>query len=69
MKPSQLQKILDYAFPITEEDRKCNNKLQKIEYKRAELIKMIEAYRKGMEYSSPMLITVDLEAIRQMINN
>jgi DNA-directed RNA polymerase beta subunit len=69
MKPSQLQKILDYAFPITEEDRKCNIKLQKVEYKRGELVKMIEAYRQGVEYSSPMLITVDLNEIRKMINN
>lgn len=69
MRPSQLQKILDFAFPITEEHRKCNRELDKIKYKRAELTKLIEAYRKGDEYSSPMLIRLDLEKIKQMINN
>jgi hypothetical protein len=68
MKPSQLQKILDFAFPITEEDRKCNIKLQIVQHKRGELTKMVEAYRQGQEYSSPMLLRVDLEEIKEMIN-
>lgn len=66
----QLNKILDYAFPITDEIRKCRIEHEKIKLQRAELTRLIEEYRKGVEIKkSPLLIKVNLEEIFQMMNN
>lgn len=66
----QLKKILDYAFPLTEEIRTCRQKRDKWNAQRDELTKLVEAYRAGTEVKqSPLTLKVDLTKIREMINN
>lgn len=66
----KLKKILDYAFPITIEHRRCNNKMNKVKAQREELKSLIEAYKRGeTPVVSPLVIKLDLDRIKQMINN
>lgn len=64
-----IKEILDYALPMTDEERKCLQSKTKWQHKRMELTRMIQAYKEGKDYKSPMLIAVDLDEIRKMLNN
>jgi hypothetical protein len=66
----QLLDILDFAFPLTKEIRTCRLKKMKWQAQRMQLTEFVEAYRQGSAFrTSPLLISIDLEKVKQMINN
>jgi len=65
-----IEEIQDFAFPITDEDRRCNNKMQKKMWQREKLRLMVERYKRGELINfEPLLISVNKDVIIQMINN
>lgn len=66
----KLLAILDFAFPLTRDIRTCRMKKLKWQEQRMKLTEYIEAYRQGEASKlSPLLISIDLEKVKQMINN
>lgn len=65
-----INKILDYALPITQEDKKCSVKMQKKQWQRERLTKMIVDYKNGEIVNfEPLKISVDMEPILQKLRN
>ncbi len=63
-----IEEILDYAFPITPEDRGCRIKMQKKTAQRERLRLMIERYKNGdIVHFEPLCIKVDMEEIMKKL--
>jgi len=65
-----INEILDFAFPVTPEHKKCKIELQKVMYRREKLRLMVERYKNGEIVNFEALhISVDMEEIMKRINN
>lgn len=66
----QIEEILNYAFPFTDEDLTCNYKKQQKMYQREKLRLMVDRYKHGDIVNFDALhISVDVEEILKRINN
>ena len=65
-----MNEILDYAFPITAEDRGCKMKMQKKMAQREKLRLMVDRYRNGeIVKFEPLCIGIDIEELMKRFNN
>lgn len=65
-----LKQILDTAYPITLEHRRCSLKMQKLQHQRQKLSNMIEAYRRGdVVHWEGLKLSVDLSPLLEKLNN
>lgn len=59
-----VQQIVDFAMPVTSEERKCSFKRQQLQARRDKLARMIEQYRRGDIVTWDVLkLSVDIEQI------
>lgn len=65
-----IEKILNYAMPLTSDIRRCKYKYQCWEIKRNVLRGMIEAYKNGEIVDfEPMKLSFDLDEFMKKLNN
>lgn len=65
-----INQILNYAYPYTAKQRKCNIEREKWKYKRKKLQDMIEAYKRGDVVNfEPLRISIDLKSVLGKLNN
>lgn len=65
-----LEKILNYALPLTTEISRCRYKHQRWKQRREILMKMIEAYKNGEIINfEPLKLSVDLNELMKKIEN
>ncbi|MEP6595895.1 MAG: hypothetical protein ABJA71_08100 [Ginsengibacter sp.] len=65
-----VEKILNYALPLTSEINNCRYKKQRWQQRRDILKGMIEAYKNGEIVNfEPMKLSVDIDELMKKLNN